>query len=74
MSEIKEPKKYYEYYYTWRNAEAMRKHHYKNGRDVCDKPVENRTDDKKKWVIWYNREKDGKANRVLPTNNARFYE
>ena len=67
----KPPKKYYEYYYTWNMAEAMRKKHRKNGRRVCVKVGLSKTDVNKKWLIWYNREKDS---RVLPTNNARLYD
>lgn len=68
---MSEPKKYYEYYYTWSMAEARRKVHNKNGRNVCVKPMLNATDDNRKWVIWYNREKDTKR---IPTNNARYYD
>ena len=67
----KEPKKYYEYYYTWGMAEAMRKKHRKNGRDVCMEPFFVKPDGLKKWVIWYYRQKD---TRTIPTTYARYYD
>ena len=67
----KPPKKYYEYYYTWRMAEAMRKKHRKNGRDVCIKPSLTMSDNLKRWVIWYYRQKD---TRTIPTSYARYYD
>jgi len=73
----KEAKKYYEYYYTWSMAEAMRKKHRKNGRRVCVKVGLSMTETHKKWLIWYNREKDSKTNRtnrIIPTRNARLYD
>ena len=66
-----EPKKYYEYFYTWRMAEARRKEYERLGRIVCDKPMVTKADTKKKWAIWYNREKDP---RIIPTSNARYYD
>ena len=70
MSEQREPKKYYEYYYTWSMAEAMRKKHKRNGRRVCVKVGLAKSDTLKKWFIWYNREEDPS---IIPTNNARYY-
>ena len=67
----KEPKKYYEYYYTWNMAEARRKVHERNGRKVIKKPVRNRTGDTKEWLIWYNRIEDTKREG---TSNAREYD
>ena len=67
-----QPKKYYEYYYTWRMAEAMRKAHKRNGRKVCTKVGLNAVkDSNKKWVIWYNRMEDTKREH---TSNARYYD
>ena len=71
MSEQKEPKKYYEYYYTWSMAESMRKQHRRNGRRVSVKVGLTRADGKKKWVIWYNRMED---TRREGTVNARYYD
>lgn len=71
MSELDKPKKYYEYYYTWSMAESMRKQHVRNGRNACEEPSLNRTTDKKKWVIWYNREGDTRREH---TSNARYYD
>ena len=71
MSEQKEPKKYYEYHYTWSYAEARRKVHKRNGRKVCVKVGLSRADTNKKWFIWYNREEDP---RIIPTSNARYYD
>ena len=71
MSEQKEPKKYYEYYYTWAMAEAMRKKHKRNNKRVCVKVGLSRADTNKKWFIWYNREED---HSIIPTNNARYYD
>ncbi len=66
------PKKYYEYYYTWSMAEAMRKKHKKNGKIVSNQPDLNNTKDSpKKWVIWWQKERDP---RILPTGNARYYD
>ena len=70
MSE-QEPKKYYEYYYTWRMAEAMRKQHWRNGRAVSIKVGLARTDGLKKYVIWYNRITDTQREGTV---NARYYD
>ncbi len=66
----KTPKKYYEYYYTWSMAEAMRKKHRRNGRRVSVKVGLTKADTKKKWVIWYNRERD---NSIIPAD-TRYYD
>lgn len=69
---MSEPHKYYEYYYTWSMAEAMRKKHRKNGRKVCIKVgLALSTELNKKWVIWYQREVD---NKIISTRNAREYD
>lgn len=52
-----DPKWYPEYYYTWKNAQKMKQHHERNGRNTRG-PVEHDDDYVKgKWKIEYQRMK-----------------